>query len=144
MTSKQLKKGVLFSFMWAISHQLNKQFPNVPTRKLRGIALQVYNGYTKEQQNVFSDLKAKAWEMVEHKYKGDVNMPILLTQLYWSFPDVFGEKVLHWIDVMDDEIVSYLDGSTLKISTSVTEWYIELVDKVVFDYLKENKNEYRK
>lgn len=144
MTSKQLKRGVLHSFMWAIAHQLNKQYPNAPARKLRGIALQVYNSYSDKDQIILSELKAKAWVLIESKYQGEVNMPIVLTQLYWSFPDLFSKQVLKWIDVMDDEIVSHLQDAMLDISTSVTDWYIEMVDKVVFDHMKEKKDEYRK
>lgn len=106
---------------------------------MKGIALTVFNGYTATEQDILNHLKNKAWERIEDRFEGQVNMPFLLTHLYWSFPDLFGPRVRKWIDAMDDEIVAHLDSEMLQISNEITEWYVEMVDKVVFDYLKEEK-----
>ena len=139
MTHARLKRGVLHTFMWAIAYQLDKQFPNRPTRKLNGIALQVWNGYSAAERDILNLLKNRAWARIEERFEGEVNMPYLLTHLYWSHPDIFGKRVRVWIDAMDDEIISHMGTETLEESNAITKWYAEMVDKVVFDYLKEEK-----
>lgn len=139
MNHSRLKRCVLHTFMWAIAYQLEKQFPNRPTRKLKGIALQVWNGYSESDRDVLNLLKNRAWSRIEDRFEGEVNMPFLLTHLYWSHPDIFGKRMQEWIDALDDQIVSHLDSEMLERSNEITEWYVEMVEKVVFDYLKEEK-----
>lgn len=139
MTPARLKKGVLHTFMWAITYQLENQFPNRPTRKLKGIALSVWNGYTESERDILNLLKNRAWSSIEERFEGEVNMPFLLTHLYWSHSDIFGKRMQVWIDALDDLIVSKLDSEMLERSNEITEWYVEMVEKVVFDYMKEEK-----
>lgn len=137
MTRQKLKTGILISMIWALSYRLNAQFPNVPSRKIAGIALQVFNSYSEEQKSTIEELKAKAWILIEEYYTGEVNLPIAITTLYWAFPEIYGKRMEKWVDLMDDQIVSHFeDDGFISKGVEISEKYIELVDKVIFDYMK--------
>ena len=141
MNRLKLKKGISYSVMWALSYRLNIQYPNKPSRKIKGIVLQSYKSYTKEEQDIIEQLKAKAWLEIEGRFEGELNIPILMTELFWSFPDVYGKNIQKWIDQLDDEIISNINhDELLHKSKEATEWYVELIDKVIFDYMKERKD----
>lgn len=121
----------------ALSYRLNAQFPNVPSRKIAGIALQVFNSYSEEQKSTIEELKAKAWILIEEYYTGEVNLPVAISTLYWTFPTVYGKRIGKWAYILDDEIISHFeDHSLTDKSIEASEKYAELVDKVIFDYMK--------
>lgn len=137
MKREKLKKGIIYSVMWALAYRLNIQYPNTPSRKIKGMMLERYKSYKKEEQDIIEQLKAKAWLLVESRFEGEVNIPIAMTELFWSFSDTYGKKVQVQIDKMDDLIISNLDiDELITKSKNVSEWYVELIDKVIFDYLK--------
>ena len=82
MKREKLKKGVLISVMWALAYRLNIQYPNTPSRKIKGMMLQSYKSYSKAEQDIIESLKAKAWLLVESRFEGEVNIPIAMTELF--------------------------------------------------------------
>lgn len=140
MKRESIKKGILYSVMWSIAYQLNNQIANEPSFKIKRILSYRYESYTDHQKYIFHKLRTEVWVHLEKRFDGDINLPILMTELFWSFPDVFGKKVQIWIDKMDDLIVSNLEYDELvSKSKDVSDWYVELMDKVIFDYMKGSK-----
>jgi len=127
-----LKRGILISTMWALCYRLDKQFPNIPARKLKGRMLHAYQSYPLAQKDIIEDLKAKAWSRVEERFEGVVSLPIAIIELYWSFPEVYGPRVRELTEMMADQLVENIDDlGLIHRSTEVSEWYVELIDLVV-------------
>lgn len=142
MNRLKLKKGILYSVMWALVYQLNKQHENEPCKKIKSIIFHRYESYDDDQKDIFHMLRVEVWKHLEPRFNGDIDLPIMITELFWSFPDTYGKNIQKWIDKLDDEIISNIDyDELLHKSKEATEWYVELIDKVIFDYMKEIKDE---
>ena len=137
-----MKRGILISTMWALCYRLDKQFPNLPARKLKGRMLQAYQSYPLAQKDIIEDLKAKVWSGVEERFEGVVSLPVFIISLYWAFPEVYGPRVRELTEMMADQLVENIDDTPLIVKSSeVSEWYVELIDKVLVghstNFLKE-------
>lgn len=140
MTKETLRKGILYSLMWSLAYQLNNQYSNEPARKIKGIIFQYYQSYSEHQKQIFHNLRTEVWKHLEKRYFGDVNIPIMMTGLFWAFPELFGKRIQQWIDAMDDIMITHIpNDDTVKTSKDIAEWYIELIDKAIFDYMKNEK-----
>jgi hypothetical protein len=129
---QRLKKGILYSTMWAWSYKLDEQYPNLASRKIRGIVMQSYAGYSKEEKDQIETLKASTWGAVAVNFKGEVNIPILMIELFWSFPEIYGKKVQKWIDELNDIFVPNLnDPEWIDKGRGVAEKYVELLEKAL-------------
>lgn len=137
MTAKQLKRGILFSLMWTFAFQLHKEYQYKPIRKVVGICLNRIKYFSEDQIDIIEDLKVKAWELLSLEAEGDINLPIGIDLLYHSFPKMYGAILLPWIEQVVDLCVT--DDTTSWLGGDAVTRYTKLIDKVIFDYLKEGK-----
>ncbi len=94
--------------------------------------MQSYAAYTEEEKDYIEALKASTWTSLTDSFNGEVNIPIIMIELFWSFPDIYGKKVQKWIDELNDIFIHNLGNPEwIDKGREVSTKYVELLEKTL-------------
>lgn len=116
---------VLFSFMWSLAHAFQAQTPHPSVAKIEAYCLFRCRLLPADRLDEVEERKIQAWNALSESFEGEVNIPIILDWIYWTYPQILGRGLKEHMEKMIDECLP--DSVEVGLPKAVAERFMELL-----------------